>query len=133
MRLIGVLVLCVFSAWAGANAAFDTWADALAADWVRLAPESATQTQYFAGAEQDTLDRLLTPWTPARRQRVIALAREGREQLDLWLAGPLDPAQRISAAIIRRDLENTLAGERFQDQVSSSINCAVRMFCPSFS
>jgi uncharacterized protein (DUF885 family) len=82
---------------------------------VRLAPESATQTQYFSGAEQDTLDRFLTPWTPARRQRVIALAREGREQLDLWLAGPLDPAQRISAAIIRRDLENTLAGERFQD------------------
>ena len=115
MRIIGVLFLCIFTASAGANAAFDAWADALAADWVRLAPESATQTQYFAGAEQDTLDRLLTPWTPARRQRVIALAREGREQLDLWLAGPLDPTQRISAAIIRRDLDNTLAGERFQD------------------
>jgi uncharacterized protein (DUF885 family) len=115
MRLIGVLVLCIFTASAGANPSFDTWADAFAADWVRLAPESATRSQYFSGAEQDTLDRLLTPWTPARRQRVIALAREGREQLDLWLAGPLDPAQRISAAIIRRDLENTLAGERFQD------------------
>jgi uncharacterized protein (DUF885 family) len=115
MRLVGVLVLCILTASAGANPAFDTWADAFAADWVRLAPETATQSQYFAGAEQDTVDRLLTPRTPARRQRVIALAREGREQLDLWLAGSLDPEQRISAAIIRRDLENTLAGERFQD------------------
>jgi uncharacterized protein (DUF885 family) len=115
MRLISVLVFCIFTASASANPAFDTWADAFAADWVRLAPESATRSQYFAGAEQDTVDRLLTPWTPARRQRVIALAREGREQLDLWLAGPLDPAQRISAAIIRRELDNTLAGERFQD------------------
>jgi hypothetical protein len=128
MRLISVLVLCIFTASASANPAFDTWADAFAADWVRLAPESATQSQYFSGAEQDTVDRLLTPWTPARRQRVIALAREGREQLDLWLAGPLDPAQRISAATIRRELENTWPANASRITVLSSINCAVRMF-----
>ena len=56
MHLIGVLVLCIFTAPASADPAFDTWADALAVDWVRLAPETATQSQYFAGAEQDTED-----------------------------------------------------------------------------
>jgi hypothetical protein len=132
MRLVGVLVFCIFTASAGANPAFDTWADAFAADWVRLAPETATQSQYFAGAEQDTLDRLLTPRTPARRQWVIALAREGREQLDLWLAGPLDPAQRISAAITP-SWTIPWPANAFRIMVLCSINCAVRMFSRSCS
>ena len=115
MRLVGVLVLCIFTASAGANPAFDTWADAFAADWVRLAPETATQSQYFrrrrAGHARPPAHTADASTTAAGHR---ACARRA-EQLDLWLAGPLDPAQRISAAIIRRELDDTLAGERFQD------------------
>ena len=115
MQLVRALIVFLFVASAHANPAFDTWADAFAIDWVRLSPERATQSQYFSGAEQDTLDRLLAPVSQARRQRQIALAREGREQLDVWLAGPLEPAQRVSAATMRWNLENVLQGERFED------------------
>ena len=37
--------------------AFAAWADQFAANMVRIDPQLATGTQYFAGAEQDALDR----------------------------------------------------------------------------
>jgi uncharacterized protein (DUF885 family) len=97
------------------NATFDKWADRFAEDWVRLSPQLATSTQYFSGAEQDALDRQLTPLTDLQRQKVRALARKGVAQLDKYLAGPLDDDQRISAATMRWSLAKTVEGERFED------------------
>jgi uncharacterized protein (DUF885 family) len=97
------------------NAAFNAWADKFAQDWVRLNPQLATSTQYFAGAEQDALDRQLTPLTDAQRQKVRALARAGIAKLDKWMAGPLDEDQRISAATMRWSLAKTVEGEPFED------------------
>ncbi len=97
------------------NAAFDKWADAFAADWVRLRPERATVAQYFSGAEQGALDRQLNPITTEQRAKEAALARRGLAQVEKWLQGPLDENQRISAATIRWNLQTAIAGERFQD------------------
>lgn len=97
------------------NAAFDKWADKFAQDWVRGNPQFATATQYFSGAEQDALDRQLTPQTPAQRKKMIAKAKEGIARLDKWMAGPLDETQRISAAVMRWSLSNTVANEPFED------------------
>ena len=97
------------------NAAFDKWADGFAQDWVRQNPQFATSTQYFGGAEQDALDRQLTPQTPAQRKKMIALAKQGIARLDKWTAGPLDETQRISAAVMRWSLSNTVANEPFED------------------
>lgn len=98
-----------------ANAAFDTWSDRFAADWVRQNPQLATSTQYFAGAEQDALDRQLTPLTQAQRNKVIALARTGVARLDQFLAGPLSDEQRTSASVMRWSLANTVASEPYED------------------
>ncbi|XYJ12322.1 DUF885 domain-containing protein [Telluria sp. B2] len=97
------------------NAAFDKWADQFAQEWVRGNPQFATATQYFSGAEQDALDRQLTPQTPAQRKKMIAKAKEGIARLDKWMAGPLDETQRISAAVMRWSLANTVANEPFED------------------
>lgn len=97
------------------DAAFDKWADGFAQDWVRANPQFATATQYFSGAEQDALDRQLTPQTPAQRKKMIAMAKEGIARLDKWMAGPLDETQRISAAVMRWSLSNTVANEPFED------------------
>jgi len=97
------------------NAAFDRWADQFAQEWVRGNPQFATATQYFSGAEQDALDRQLTPQTPAQRKKMIAKAKEGIARLDKWMAGPLDETQRISAAVMRWSLSNTVANEPFED------------------
>jgi uncharacterized protein (DUF885 family) len=97
------------------NSAFDAWTDKFAQDWVRLNPQMATSTQYFAGSEQDALDRQLTPLTDAQRKQVRALARTGIARLDKWMAGPLDEDQRISAATMRWALSRSVEGERFED------------------
>ena len=60
------LAMTVTSLFA-ADPAFEEWADALAADTIRSSPTAATYTQYFSGAEQDALDRQLTPITKAYR------------------------------------------------------------------
>lgn len=98
-----------------ANAAFDTWSDRFAADWVRANPQLATSTQYFGGAGQDALDRQLTPLTQAHRKKMIALAQAGVARLDTFLAGPLSEEQRTSASVMRWSLANTVAGEPYED------------------
>jgi uncharacterized protein (DUF885 family) len=97
------------------NKAFDAWADRFAEDWVRQNPQLATSTQYFSGAEQDALDRQLTPLTTAQRKKMIDLAKTGVARLDQFLAGPLSEEQRTSAAVMRWSLANTVASEPFED------------------
>jgi uncharacterized protein (DUF885 family) len=97
------------------NAAFTTWSDAFAADWVRLSPERATSAQYFDGAEQQALDRQMAPNTPAQREKYQAMAKAGLARLNRFLAGPLDSTQRISAETMRWSLEQVIAGKPFED------------------
>lgn len=97
------------------NPAFDTWADGFAADWVRTNPQLATSSQYFSGAEQDALDRQLTPLTTTRRRKLATMARAGIDRLDAVLAGPLGDEQRTSAAVMRWSLANRVADEPFED------------------
>ncbi len=97
------------------DAAFDTWSDRFAADWVRANPQLATSTQYFDGAEQDALDRQLTPLTAAHRKKMIALAQAGVARLDKFLAGPLGEEQRTSASVMRWSLANTVASAPYED------------------
>ena len=70
-----------------ANPAFAAWADRFAADSVRINPQMATATQYFSGAEQDALDRHLTPLTPAQRAKEAAQRAAGLARLTEWTAG----------------------------------------------
>jgi uncharacterized protein (DUF885 family) len=97
------------------NKAFDAWADRFAEDWVRANPQLATSTQYFSGAEQDALDRQLTPQTRAQRQKMVAMAKAGVARLDAFLAGPLSEEQRTSASVMRWSLANTVASAPFED------------------
>ncbi len=100
---------------ADAPATFDAWAEAYAADWVRLSAERATYTQYFSGAEQAAFERELTPQTPARRERQRALARDGLARLAAFEAGALSAEQRTEAATLRWSLQRSLAAEPYED------------------
>jgi uncharacterized protein (DUF885 family) len=97
------------------NKAFDAWADRFAEDWVRANPQLATSTQYFEGAEQDALDRQLTPQTREQRRKMVDMAKAGVARLDAFLAGPLTEEQRTSASVMRWSLANTVASEPFED------------------
>lgn len=98
-----------------ADAAFDAWATDLAAQVMRADPEAATRAQYFAGAEQDALDRRLTPITKAYRAEQAALARRALEALGKFDRNNLDAQQRVSARLIEWQMQETVRGEPFED------------------
>jgi uncharacterized protein (DUF885 family) len=88
---------------------FDVFAERVAAEWVRGDPQLATETQYFAGAEQDALDRKLSafyqrrsglPIEPAARQARVAQAKRILAQLAGYDRAKLTPMQRASAGVI---------------------------------
>lgn len=117
MRLPSRLALfcaCCASAFA-ANPAFDRFLDTFAADWVRADPQGATAVQFFTGAEQDALDRQLTPITPAYRTSRIETARRVRQQLADFDPKTLDAAQRVSLAMLSWQLDAIVADAPFDD------------------
>jgi uncharacterized protein (DUF885 family) len=97
------------------DATLDTWAEGFAADWVRISPEYATYTQYFGGAEQASLDRQLTPQTPAQRERRREAAQAGLSQLAGFRARPLSPEQHANADTLDWGLQRVLADTPFED------------------
>lgn len=113
-RLLAVLGSAVTSLPA-ADPAFDAWADALAAESIRSSPNAATATQYFSGAEQDALDRRLTPISKAYRAGRVAVANRALAELAEFDRGKLDARQRISAAVIEWSLKDDVESEPFAD------------------
>ncbi len=114
-----ILLLVCFAAAAtrlsAAERSFDTWADAFAAEWMRADPEASTRAQYFTGAEQDALDRQLTPITKAFRQARVDRARRGLEELHRFDRAALTPVQQISAAALAWQLDDVVRSEPFDE------------------
>ena len=87
----------------------------LAADSIRTSPTAATFTQYFSGAEQDALDRQLTPITKEYRASRVAAAKKALAELAGFDRAKLDAQQRTSAAVIEWSLTGTVNSEPFAD------------------
>jgi len=71
------------------------------ADWVRHNPSQATRTRYFAGDEQDRLERQLTPQTLAWQRDRIQRARQGLADLHKFNRASLTEPRRISTTHFR--------------------------------
>src|SRR5579862_6197526 len=99
----------------GAELTFDAWVDSFSAEWVRGDPILATTTQYFDDAEQEDLDRQLTPITKEYRAARVALAQRGLGELAKFDKSTLSEAQRISAAMMSWQLDDIVRAEAFED------------------
>ena len=113
-RLLPLLALLFTSAFA-ADSAFDTWVDTFTADWIRANPQSATAAQYFSSAEQDALDRLLTPVTKEYRASRVATAKQGLAALARFDRTKFDAPQKISADLLQWSLNDVVEGDAFRD------------------
>ena len=113
-RLILALAATASSLLA-ADPAFELWADTLAADTMRTNPNAATNTQYFTGADQDDLDRKLTPLTREYRATRVVAAKNALAELAKFDRTKLDATQRVSAAVIEWSLRSVVAAEPFAD------------------
>ena len=103
-----------FAPAAVAPPTFDAWSDAFTADWVRKDPALATYTQYFSGAEQDTLDRrLILSYGRKAAAEKAALARRGLTELKGFSRAEMTPTQRASAALLQWTLQNVVDESAF--------------------
>jgi uncharacterized protein (DUF885 family) len=84
-------------------------------EWMRGSPESATRNRYFTGAEQDRLERQLSPMTPAEDRKTIALAKRGLKELAAFDRAAMNDTQRLSAAVMQWQLEMVTAREPYLD------------------
>lgn len=85
------------------------------AEWIRGNPNQATATRYFTGPEQDRLERQLTPVTSEWRRARIALARRGLAELDTFDSARLTDSQRVSADVMRWQLNVVVDGAPYED------------------
>jgi len=85
------------------------------AEWVRGNPNLATRSRYFTGAEQDQLERQLTPESDDYRRARIALARKGLNELGGFDRSKMSSAQQVSADLLRWQLDTTVREEPYLD------------------
>ena len=89
--------------------------DEFSAEWMRRRPSQSTATRYFTGAEQDRLDRQLTPETSEWRRDTVEQARRGLKELASFDRSRMTDAERVSADVMRWQLQIIVDGEPFSD------------------
>jgi uncharacterized protein (DUF885 family) len=130
------LVMAGLASTACANPAFDQWVDAFTAEWVRgggagggagrgkagkksagtaKSDAAAKSAEAAKGEDPDDAESALMESYRARRDRQLAQARRGLEELKRWPDDQLDRERRVSAAVLRWRLEQIVTGERFEE------------------
>jgi hypothetical protein len=125
------LVVTGLASAAFANPAFDQWVDAFTAEWVRAggggagggkggksgkksegakAEGAAKAAEAAKSDDPDEADAALMESYRARRDRQLAQARRGLEELKRWPDDQLDRERRVSAAVLRWRLQQIIAG-----------------------
>jgi uncharacterized protein (DUF885 family) len=116
LRLCGLLAAFVIPLFAFAQAqSFDDWADGVATEQMRANPVFSTFQQYLPAAEQDALDRQLTPNTKEYRASRIAAAKAALAELAKFDRATFTPQQRTAAAVVEWSLQGTVDSEPFAD------------------
>jgi len=91
--------------------------DDFSAEWMRQRPSQSTQSRYFTGAEQDRLDRQLTPETAAWKRGTVEQARRGLKELAAFDRSRMSDTERVSADVMQWQLQIIVEGEPFLDYV----------------
>jgi len=97
------------------TASIDEFFQRFTDDWVRRNPNLAISTRYFEGEEQDRLSREITPVSRSYRLETIRIAREGLAELATVDRDALDASRRLSADLMRYQLESVVDDEPYLD------------------
>src|SRR5919106_6696698 len=93
----------------------DAFFDTFTADWVRMNPNQAIAARYFMGPEQDALETQMTPLTREWRRQRVELARRGLTELAAFDRERLTGNQRVSADLMKWQLEMIVEGQQYDD------------------
>ena len=97
------------------RASIDEFFQRFTDEWVRRNPNLAISTRYFEGEEQDRLSREITPVSHDYELETIRIARTGLAELATFERDALTPSQRVSADIMRWQLESVVDDEPYLD------------------
>ena len=89
--------------------------DRFTTEWVRQNPNQAVTARFFSGAEQQALDRQLTPQTDEWARRRRELARRGLAELARYDFSRLNTMDRRSGELMRWQLQIIVDGEPYDD------------------
>lgn len=92
-----------------------TFFDEFTARWIRHDPDLATATRYFSGAEQQELERQLTPVSDEWRAARVRMAREGLEELREFDRAAMTETERVSADVMAWLLDVVVRGAAYDD------------------
>jgi len=117
-RVIAAVIASLAAAACGASPrapSIDVFFESFTADWVRMSPNQAISARYFSGPEQDALETQITPMTREWRHRRVEMARRGLAQLAGYDGGRLTETERVSADLMKWQLEMVVEGEEYDD------------------
>src|SRR5262245_13693358 len=117
-RVLPALALLVAGAACGRSQpppSIDDFFRTFTDDWVRSNPNQAIAARYFTGAEQDALEVQMTPLTREWRHQRTELAQRGLAELARFDGAQLTDAQRVSADLMKWQLEVLVEGEKYED------------------
>lgn len=118
MKSIAGLLIAVLLVSAPARAQqqpIGAFFDAFTDEWMRFNTDAAAATRYFTGAEQERVERLLSPQTRENALQRIALAKKGLAELRRYDRAKLSPQERVSANLMEWQLDILVKGEPFLD------------------
>ncbi len=84
-------------------------------EWMRANPNLAAATRYFTGPEQDAFESQLAPDTREFRHARVELAQKGLQRLAAFDRARLSEADRVSADLMRWQLQLIVDGEKYSD------------------
>jgi uncharacterized protein (DUF885 family) len=114
--LLGVVMAAALGAGLRAQpSSIDQFFDRFTDEWMRLHSDDAAAARYFTGDEQDRVERQLVPQTLGFQRERIRLARRGLDELQAFDRTRLTPQQRVSAELMKWQLDTVVRGERFID------------------
>jgi uncharacterized protein (DUF885 family) len=99
----------------GQARAIDAFFSEFTDEWVRHNPGLATSQRYFAGEEQDRLERTLAPVTVEESRKTIALARKGLAGLKGFDRAVMTDSQRLWADVMQWQLQTVVDEEPYLD------------------
>jgi uncharacterized protein (DUF885 family) len=117
MRTRWLLVICVLAIAApfAQQRSIDDFFRTMSDDWVRMNPNLAVSTRYFSGDEQDRLEQQLSSYTEKARGERNAFIKRGLAELAKFDRGGMTDVQRVSAGLLRHQLEAYLEWDRYDD------------------
>jgi uncharacterized protein (DUF885 family) len=114
-RLLVVLCLALVVLPAAQQRSIDDFFREFSDGWVRLNPNLAVATRYFTGDEQDRLEQQLTSYTDAAQRQRREYIKRGLGDLARFDRARLSDAERLSADLLRYQLQLYLDWEKYED------------------